>query len=103
MLQTRNGKRTAAAAIKIACDLIDEKMITEQEALMQIDAKSLDMLLHPQFDPEALKEAEERIVAKAAAGKKTEAETPQPQPAKPKQTQPANFSLNFLLDSASFI
>ena len=51
MLQTRNGKRTAAAAIKIACDLIDEGMITEQEALMQIDAKSLDMLLHPQFDP----------------------------------------------------
>ena len=55
MLQTRNGKRTAAAAIKIACDLIDEKMITEKEALMQIDAKSLDMLLHPQFDPKALK------------------------------------------------
>ena len=58
MLQTRNGKRTAAAAIKIACDLIDEGMITEEEALMQIDAKSLDMLLHPQFDPEALKKAQ---------------------------------------------
>ena len=57
MLQTRNGKRTAAAAIKIACDLIDEGMISEQEALMQIDAKSLDMLLHPQFDPAALKKA----------------------------------------------
>ena len=57
MLQTRNGKRTAAAAIKIACDLIDEGMITEQEALMQIDAKSLDMLLHPQFDKAALKAA----------------------------------------------
>ena len=57
MLQTRNGKRTASAAIKIACDLIDEGMITEEEALMQIDAKSLDMLLHPQFDTEALKKA----------------------------------------------
>ncbi len=57
MLQTRNGKRTAAAAIKIACDLIDEGMITEQEALMQIDAKSLDMLLHPTFDAAALKKA----------------------------------------------
>ncbi len=62
MLQTRNGKRTAAAAIKIACDLIDEKMITEQEALMQIDAKSLDMLLHPQFDPKALKDADKTHV-----------------------------------------
>lgn len=57
MLQTRNGKRTAAAAIKIACDLIDEGMISEEEALMQIDAKSLDMLLHPGFDAEALKKA----------------------------------------------
>ena len=58
MLQTRKGKRTAAAAIKIACDLIDEGMITEEEALMQIDAKSLDMLLHPTFDTAALKKAE---------------------------------------------
>ena len=58
MLQTRNGKRTAAAAIKIACDLIDEGMISEKEALMQIDAKSLDMLLHPTFDPAALKKAQ---------------------------------------------
>ena len=58
MLQTRNGKRTAAAAIMIACDLIDEGMITEEEALMQIDAKSLDMLLHPTFDTAALKKAE---------------------------------------------
>ena len=57
MLQTRNGKRTAAAAIKIACDLIDEGMISEEEALMQIDAKSLDMLLHPGFDSNALKKA----------------------------------------------
>ncbi len=57
MLQTRNGKRTAAAAIKIACDLIDEGMITEEEALMQIDAKSLDMLLHPTFDTKALNAA----------------------------------------------
>ena len=68
MLQTRNGKRTAAAAIKIACDLIDEGMITEQEALMQIDAKSLDMLLHPQFDPNALKKADkENVVGKGIA------------------------------------
>ena len=58
MLQTRNGKRTAAAAIKIACDLIDEGMISEEEALMQIDAKSLDMLLHPTFDAAALKKAQ---------------------------------------------
>jgi pyruvate,orthophosphate dikinase len=62
MLQTRNGKRTAAAAIKIACDLIDEGMINEKEALMQIDAKSLDMLLHPTFDPKALKEADKNNV-----------------------------------------
>ncbi len=77
MLQTRNGKRTAAAAIRIACDLIDEGMITEQEALMQIDAKSLDMLLHPTFDANALKLADKNnVVGKgiaaspgAAAGK----------------------------------
>ena len=68
MLQTRNGKRTAAAAIKIACDLIDEGMITEQEALMQIDAKSLDMLLHPTFDPEALARADKKnVVGKGIA------------------------------------
>ncbi len=68
MLQTRNGKRTAAAAIKIACDLIDEKMISEKEALMQIDAKSLDMLLHPQFDAKALKEADKNnVVGKGIA------------------------------------
>ena len=77
MLQTRNGKRTAAAAIKIACDLIDENMISEEEALMQIDAKTLDMLLHPTFDAEALKNADKfNVVGKgiaaspgAAAGK----------------------------------
>ena len=68
MLQTRNGKRTAAAAIKIACDLIDEGMITEKEALMQIEAKSLDMLLHPQFDPKALKNADKNnVVGKGIA------------------------------------
>ncbi|MCI8595350.1 MAG: pyruvate, phosphate dikinase [Clostridia bacterium] len=68
MLQTRNGKRTAAAAIKIACDLIDEKMISEQEALMQIDAKSLDMLLHPTFDTKALKDADKNnVVGKGIA------------------------------------
>ena len=62
MLQTRNGKRTAAAAIRIACDLIDEGMITEQEAVMQIDAKTLDMLLHPTFDAAALKSADKNNV-----------------------------------------
>ena len=68
MLQTRNGKRTAAAAIKIACDLIDEGMITEKEALMQIDAKSLDMLLHPTFDVKALKDADKNnVVGKGIA------------------------------------
>ena len=58
-LQTRNGKRTAHAAIKIACDLVDEGMITPEEAVMRIDAKSLDQLLHPTFDVKALKEGEE--------------------------------------------
>ena len=68
MLQTRNGKRTAAAAIKIACDLIDEGMITEKEALMQIDAKTLDMLLHPTFDAQALKDADKNnVVGKGIA------------------------------------
>ena len=68
MLQTRNGKRTAAAAIRIACDLIDEGMITEQEALMQIDAKTLDMLLHPTFDTAALKDADKNnVVGKGIA------------------------------------
>ena len=68
MLQTRNGKRTAAAAIKIACDLIDEGQITEEEALMQIDAKSLDMLLHPTFDIEDLKAADkDNVIGKGIA------------------------------------
>ena len=57
MLQTRNGKRTAAAALKIACDLVDEGMITEKEAVCMIDPKQLDALLHPQFDAKALKAA----------------------------------------------
>ncbi len=55
MLQTRNGKRTAAAALKIACDLIDEGMKTEEDAVLMIDPKQLDALLHPQFDAKALK------------------------------------------------
>lgn len=57
MLQTRNGKRTAQAALKIACDLVDEKMRTEEEAVLMIDPRNLDTLLHPQFDTKALKEA----------------------------------------------
>ena len=57
MLQTRNGKRTAAAALKIACDMVDEGMITKDEALMMVEPKQLDALLHPQFDAEALKKA----------------------------------------------
>ena len=57
MLQTRNGKRTAFAALKIACDLVDEGMITDKEAVMAMDPKSLDALLHPQFDASALKNA----------------------------------------------
>ena len=55
MLQTRNGKRTARAALKIACDLVDEGMISEQEAVLMIDPRNLDTLLHPQFDAAALK------------------------------------------------
>ena len=57
MLQTRNGKRTAQAALKIACDLVDEGMRTEEEAVLMIDPRNLDTLLHPQFDQKALKEA----------------------------------------------
>ena len=57
MLQTRNGKRTATAALKIACDLVDEGMKTEQEAVLMIDPRNLDTLLHPQFDAKALKAA----------------------------------------------
>ena len=57
MLQTRNGKRTAKAALKIACDLVDEGMISEQEAVNMIDPRNLDTLLHPQFDTKALKNA----------------------------------------------
>ena len=73
-LQTRNGKRTAHAAIKVACDLVDEGKITPAEAVMRIEAKSLDQLLHPTFDPAALKAGEvigEALPASpgAAAGK----------------------------------
>ena len=57
MLQTRNGKRTAKAALKIACDLVDEGMRTEEEAVAMIDPRNLDTLLHPQFDAKALKNA----------------------------------------------
>ena len=57
MLQTRNGKRTAQAALKIACDLVDEGMITEEKAVAMIDPRNLDTLLHPQFDAAALKAA----------------------------------------------
>ncbi|MCF0105754.1 MAG: pyruvate, phosphate dikinase, partial [Holdemanella sp.] len=63
MLQTRNGKRTAQAALKIACDLVDEGMISPQEAVLMIDPRNLDTLLHPQFDAQALKEAP--VLAKA--------------------------------------
>ena len=73
-LQTRNGKRTAQAALQIACDLVDEGKISEEEAVSRIEAKSLDQLLHPTFDPEALKAGEvigEALPASpgAAAGK----------------------------------
>ncbi|HPX32833.1 MAG TPA: pyruvate, phosphate dikinase [Erysipelotrichaceae bacterium] len=57
ILQTRNGKRTAAAALKIACDLYDEGMITKEEAILKVEPQQLDTLLHPQFDQVALKEA----------------------------------------------
>ena len=65
MLQTRNGKRTPAAALKIACDLIDEGMIDEKQAVLMIEPRNLDALLHPQFDVKALKAA--TPVAKALA------------------------------------
>ncbi len=67
MLQTRNGKRTAKAALKIACDLVDEGMISEEKAVSMIDPRNLDSLLHPQFDAEALKSAEPVAKALAAA------------------------------------
>jgi len=65
MLQTRNGKRTAQAALKIAVDLVNENMITKEEALMKVDPKQLDTLLHPQFEPKALKAA--KPIAKGLA------------------------------------
>ena len=65
MLQCRNGKRTAPAALKIACDLVDEGMIDEKKAVLMIDPRNLDTLLHPQFDPKAIKTAQ--VVAKALA------------------------------------
>ena len=67
MLQTRNGKRTAKAALKIACDLVDEGMITDKEAVMMIDPRNLDTLLHPQFDAKALKDAKPLAKALAAS------------------------------------
>ena len=67
MLQTRNGKRTAKAALKIACDLVDEGMIDEKKAVSMIDPRNLDTLLHPQFDQEALKKAEPMAKALAAS------------------------------------
>lgn len=57
MLQTRNGKRTAQAALKVACDMVDEGLVSEEEALMMVEPQQLDALLHPMFDPEALKAA----------------------------------------------
>ena len=65
MLQTRNGKRTAAAALKVAVDLVDEGMIDEKEAVLRVEPKQLDSLLHPQFDPDALKKAE--VIGKGLA------------------------------------
>ena len=67
MLQTRNGKRTAKAALKIACDLVDEGMITEEKAVTMIDPRNLDTLLHPQFDADALKKAAPVAQALAAS------------------------------------
>ncbi|OLU40542.1 pyruvate, phosphate dikinase [Ileibacterium valens] len=58
MLQTRNGKRTAQAALKVACDMVDEGLVTPEEAVMMVEPQQLDALLHPNFDPEALKKAE---------------------------------------------
>ena len=67
MLQTRNGKRTAQAALQIACDLVDEGMISEKEAVLMIDPRNLDTLLHPQFDQKALKQAAPAARALAAS------------------------------------
>jgi len=67
MLQTRNGKRTAQAALKIACDLVDEKMISEEKAVLMIDPRNLDTLLHPQFDAKAIKAAHPISKALAAS------------------------------------
>ena len=67
MLQTRNGKRTAAAALKVATDMYDEGMVTKDQALLMVEPKQLDDLLHPMFDTDALKAASERVIAKGLA------------------------------------
>ena len=67
MLQTRNGKRTAAAALQIAVDMVNEKLVTTDQALLMVEPKQLDDLLHPQFDAAELKAAKDRIIAKGLA------------------------------------
>ncbi len=67
MLQTRNGKRTAAAALKVACDMVEEGLVTTDQALLMVEPKQLDDLLHPMFDAEDLKAAKDRIIAKGLA------------------------------------
>jgi pyruvate,orthophosphate dikinase len=67
MLQCRNGKRTGAAALRIAVDMFNEKLVTKDEALMMVEPSQLDTLLHPQFDPQALKGAKERLITNGLA------------------------------------
>lgn len=67
MLQTRNGKRTAAAALKVATDMVEEGLVTKDQALLMVEPKQLDDLLHPMFDKDALKNAKERVIAKGLA------------------------------------
>ena len=67
MLQTRNGKRTAAAALKVATDMVDEGLVTKDQALLMVEPKQLDDLLHPMFDKNDLKEAKSRVIAKGLA------------------------------------
>ena len=102
MLQTRNGKRTAQAALQIACDLVDEGMITEREAVLRVEPKQLDTLLHPQFDAEALKKADAIGKGLAASPVPPAARSCSPprRPRKPSRTRPCRRSCSSVLRPA---
>ena len=96
MLQTRNGKRTATAAIKVACDPVDEGMISKEEAICMVEPKQLDALLHPQFDAKALKAAKEIGTGLAASPALPAARLSLPQRKPPKKARKARRSFWFV-------